>query len=63
LSPGRTPDYHDLAEVVASCRRFCSSSRPNENTSKRQLKVSESKTARSRGWRGCEDAISEDAAY
>jgi len=54
LRPGRTRSFNDLAEASARQRRFCSSSRPTDITSKRQLKVSESKTARSRGWRGCE---------
>ena len=54
LSPGRTRNLSDLAEASARQRRFCSPSRPTDITSKPRLKVSESKTAHSRGWRGCE---------
>ena len=41
--PGSTCDFSDLAEETAQWRRFCSSSRPAEATSKHQAKLSKAK--------------------
>ena len=54
LSPGRTRDYSDLAGRSPRWRKFRSPSRPTEINAKTSAQGLESKTARSRGWRGCE---------
>jgi hypothetical protein len=43
LRPGRTRVFSVLAEATARWRRFCSSSRPAEATSKHQAKLSKAK--------------------